>query len=63
MSLNVTQQSFDNFGFRSSTQPTPVLFFSLNPSLLGFKPTELVKKVLMERINAKVIKYMLEQFL
>ncbi|QFS46504.1 hypothetical protein GXM_03985 [Nostoc sphaeroides CCNUC1] len=36
MSLSVTQQSLKNVGFRFSTQPTLVLVFSLNPSLLAF---------------------------
>ncbi|MBD2534713.1 hypothetical protein H6G97_36695 [Nostoc flagelliforme FACHB-838] len=36
MNFSVTQQSFDNVGFRSSTQPTPVLCFSFNPSVLQY---------------------------
>ncbi|WP_335095140.1 hypothetical protein [Nostoc sp.] len=40
MSVSVTQQSLDNVGFRSSTQPTPVLVFSLDPSVLPLIPLE-----------------------
>ncbi|MEH2427644.1 MAG: hypothetical protein V7K26_09135 [Nostoc sp.] len=44
MSNSETQQSLDNVGLafgillRSSTQPTPVLVFSLNPSVLQQSP-------------------------
>ncbi|QFS44588.1 hypothetical protein GXM_02063 [Nostoc sphaeroides CCNUC1] len=34
MNFSVTQQSLDNVGFRSSTQPTLELFFRLNRTVL-----------------------------
>ncbi|MEH2401211.1 hypothetical protein [Nostoc sp.] len=46
MSVSITQQSLDNVGFRSSTQPTPVLVFSLNPSGLIYQEQVRIKPLI-----------------
>ncbi|QFS42729.1 hypothetical protein GXM_00202 [Nostoc sphaeroides CCNUC1] len=49
MNFSVTQQSLDNVGFRSSTQPTLELFFRQNLRSIEFCLISLNLKIFMDK--------------